>query len=103
MLQKLRDTTSGWIATVILGLLIIPFAFFGMVSYMSQRVETFAAHIAQPPAWWQSAPQAWPVSYLWRTHDIDNAEFRQRFEQARMRAQEEQGDKFDAKAFESVD
>ncbi|MEO6227211.1 MAG: SurA N-terminal domain-containing protein [Thermomonas sp.] len=103
MLQKLRDKTSGWIATVILGLLIVPFAFFGMESYMSQRVETFAAHIAQPPAWWQSAPQAWPVSYLWRTHDIDNAEFRQRFEQARVRARDEQGDKFDAKAFESVD
>lgn len=103
MLQKLREKTSGWIATVILGLLIVPFAFFGMESYMSQRVETFAAHIAQPPAWWQSAPQAWPVSYLWRTHDIDNAEFRQRFEQARVRARDEQGDKFDAKAFESVD
>ncbi|MDI1253816.1 SurA N-terminal domain-containing protein [Thermomonas sp.] len=103
MLQKLRDKTSGWIATVILGLLIVPFAFFGMESYMSQRVDTYAARIVQPPSWWQSAPQAWPVSYFWRTHDIDNAEFRQRFEQARMRAREEQGDKFDAKTFESVD
>ncbi len=102
MLQKLRDKTSGWIATVILGLLIVPFAFFGMESYMSQRVDTYAAHIAQPPAWWRSAPQVWPVTYLWRTHDIDNAEFRQRFEQARMRARDEQGDKFDAKAFESL-
>ena len=34
MLQKLRDKTSGWIATVILGLLIIPFAFFGLEQYM---------------------------------------------------------------------
>ncbi len=103
MLQKLRDTTSGWIATVILGLLIVPFAFFGMESYMSQRTETYAVRISQPPSWWQSAPQAWPVSYLWRTHDIENAEFRQRFEQARARARDEQGDKFDPKAFESVD
>lgn len=103
MLQKLRDTTSGWIATVILGLLIVPFAFFGMESYMSQQVDSYAARIAQPPSWWQSAPQAWPLSYLWRTHDIDNAEFRQRFEQARMRARDEQGEKFDAKVFESVD
>ncbi|MGV8943290.1 SurA N-terminal domain-containing protein [Thermomonas sp.] len=103
MLQKLRDTTSGWIATVILGLLIIPFAFFGMESYMSQRVDSYAARIVQPPSWWQSAPQTWPVSYFWRTHDIDTAEFRQRFEQARMRARDEQGDKFDAKAFESAD
>lgn len=103
MLQKLRDTTSGWIATVILGLLMIPFAFFGMESYMSQQVDTYAARIAQPPSWWQSAPQAWPLSYLWRTHDIDSAEFRQRFEQTRMRARDEQGDKFDPKLFESVE
>ncbi|MGV8922652.1 MAG: SurA N-terminal domain-containing protein [Thermomonas sp.] len=103
MLQKLRDSTSGWIATVILGLLIVPFAFFGMESYMSQRVDSYAARIAQPPSWWQSAPQAWPLSYLWRTYDIDSADFRQRFEQARMRARDEQGDKFDAKVFESAD
>jgi len=103
MLQKLRDKTSGWIATVILGLLIIPFAFFGMESYMSQRVDNYAARIAQPPSWWQSAPQSWPLSHLWRVNDIDSAEFRLRFEQARMRAREEQGDKFDAKAFESVE
>ena len=103
MLQKLRDKTSGWIATVILGLLIIPFAFFGMESYMSQQVETYAARIAQPPSWWKSAPEVWPLTFLWKTHEIDNSEFRQRFEIARMRARDEQGDKFDAKAFESVE
>jgi len=103
MLQKLRDKTSGWIATVILGLLIIPFAFFGMESYLSQRVDTYAARISQPPSWWRSAPEVWPLSYLWTTHEIDSNEFRQRFEIARMRARDEQGDKFDAKAFESVE
>ncbi len=103
MLQKLRDKTSGWIATAILGLLVIPFAFFGMDSYLSQRVDTHAARIKQPPAWWQSAPEAWPVSLLWRTHDIDGAEFRQRFETARVRARDEQGEAFDPKAFESAD
>ncbi len=103
MLQKLRDSTSGWIATVILGLLIVPFAFFGMESYMSQQVDSYAARIAQPPSWWHSAPRAWPLSYLWRIHDIDNAEFRQRFEQARMRARDDQGDRFDGKVFDSVD
>ncbi|QIL21026.1 SurA N-terminal domain-containing protein [Thermomonas sp. HDW16] len=103
MLQKLRDKTSGWIATVILGLLIIPFAFFGMESYLSQRVDTYSARISQPPSWWVSAPQVWPLTYLWKTHDIDSNEFRQRFETERMRAREQQGDKFDAKAFESVE
>ena len=103
MLQKLRDKTSGWIATVILGLLIIPFAFFGMESYLSQRVDTYAARIAQPPTWWTSAPDVWPLTLLWKTHEIDSNEFRQRFETARMRARDEQGDAFDAKAFESVE
>ena len=103
MLQALRDKTSGWIATVILGLLIIPFAFFGMESYMSQRVETHAARISQPPSWWTSAPRVWPLTYLWKIHDIDNGEFRQRFEMARARARDEQGDAFDAKAFESIE
>lgn len=101
MLQTLRDKTSGWIATVILGLLIIPFAFFGMESYLSQKVDTYAARIAQPPSWWPSAPQAWPVSYLWKTHDIDAQDFRQRLETMRMRLRDEQGDAFDSKAFES--
>ncbi len=103
MLQTLRDKTSGWIATVILGLLIIPFAFFGMDSYLSQRVDTYAARIAQPPSWWPSAPEAWPITYLWKTHDIDAQDYRQRLETSRMRMREEQGDKFDAKAFESVE
>ena len=103
MLQKLRDKTTGWIATVILGLLIIPFAFFGMESYMSQRVDTHAARIAQPPSWWPSAPQAWPFRYLWDEHEISVDEFRQRFEMARMRARDQQGDAFDGKAFESAE
>lgn len=103
MLQTLRDKTSGWIATVILGLLIIPFAFFGMESYLSQRVDTYAARIAQPPSWWPSAPEAWPLTYLWKTHDIDAQDYRQRLETMRMRMRDEQGDKFDAKAFESVE
>ena len=103
MLQKLRDKTSGWIATVILGLLIIPFAFFGMESYLSPKVDTYAARIAQPPTWWPSAPQAWPVSYLWKTHDIDAQDYRQRLETMRMRLRDEQGDAFDSKAFESAE
>ena len=103
MLQKLRDKTSGWIATVILGLLIIPFAFFGMESYLSQQVDTYVARISQPPTWWRDAPQVWPLTYLWKTHDIDAADYRNRLEVARRRARDEQGDAFDAKAFESVE
>src|SRR5690606_9820768 len=103
MLQKLRDKTTGWIATVILGLLVVPFAFFGMESHKSQQVDTYVARIAHPLSWWKSAPQGWPVTYLRQTHDIDANDFRQRLEMARMQAREQQGDRFDAKAFESVD
>lgn len=103
MLQKLREKTSGWIATVILGLLIVPFAFFGVESYMSQRVDTYAARIAQPPSWWKSAPQVWPITYLWSVHDIDAQAYRERLELVRMNMREQQGDNFDAKAFESVE
>ena len=103
MLQKLRDKTTGWVATVILGLLIIPFAFFGMESYMSQNVGNHAARISQPPSWWQGAPKVWPVTYLWTEHDISIDAYRQRFEMARARARDEQGDAYDAKAFESAE
>ena len=50
MLQKLRDKTSGWIVTVILGLLMIPFLFVIDNSYLggvgAQNVASFrAAHL----------------------------------------------------------
>ena len=49
MLQKLRDNSSGWIATAILGLLICPFAFFGLEQYMVQRTDNYVAWIDAPP------------------------------------------------------
>lgn len=103
MLQKLREKTSGWIATTILGLLIVPFAFFGVESYMSQRVDTYVARIAQPPSWWTSAPQVWPITYLWKIEDIDAETYKERLETARMRMRAQQGENFDPKAFESLE
>ncbi|MEO6264852.1 MAG: SurA N-terminal domain-containing protein, partial [Luteimonas sp.] len=103
MLQKLRDKTSGWIATVILGLLVVPFAFFGMEQYLFQRSDTFVAKIEAPPKWWQSAPVFWPVTMLWQRNEIDADEFRTAFEQARQQQRQQQGEQFDARAFESID
>ena len=103
MLQKLRDKTTGWIAGTILTIVTIPFAFFGVESYMSQRVETYVARIAQPPSWWKSAPQVWPVTYLWHIEDIDAQEFKERLENARINMRNAQGENFDPKAFESVE
>lgn len=45
MLQNLRDTITGWIAGVILGLLIIPFAFWGVDSYFTGAFATWAAKV----------------------------------------------------------
>lgn len=103
MLQKLRDKTSGWIAAVVLGLLTIPFAFFGMEQYLFQRNQTFAAKIEAPPKWWQAAPSWWPATMLWQREEIDANEFRTAFEQARQQARQQQGDSFDPREFESLD
>ncbi|MDN5781318.1 MAG: SurA N-terminal domain-containing protein [Luteimonas sp.] len=103
MLQKLRDKTSGWIAMVILGLLCIPFAFFGMEQYLFQSNQTFSAKVEAPPKWWQSAPSWWPATMLWQRDEIDQNEFRDAFEQARQQERQAQGDNFDPRAFESID
>lgn len=103
MLQKLREKTSGWIAMVILGLLCIPFAFFGMEQYLFQSNQTFAAKVEAPPKWWQSAPSWWPATMLWQRDEIDQNEFRDAFEQARQQQRQAQGDNFDPRAFESID
>ena len=103
MLQKLRDKTSGWIATVILGLLIIPFAFVGIEQYLGQRTDTSVAKIDVAPAWWPSAPSFWPVSVFWKHEAIGIDEFRNRFEQDRQQQRAQQGEAFDARAFESVE
>lgn len=103
MLQKLRDKTSGWIATVILGLLIVPFAFVGIEQYLGQRTDNSVAKIDAPPTWWPSAPSFWPVSVFWQHDSIGIDEFRRAFEQERQRQRAQQGEAFDARAFESVD
>ena len=103
MLQKLREKSSGWIATIILGLLCVPFAFFGMEQYLFQRNANFAAKIEAPPAWWQSAPSWWPVTMLWQREEIGVDEFRTVFEQQRQQQRQVEGDGFDPRAFESAE
>lgn len=103
MLQKLRDKTSGWIASVILGLLIIPFAFVGIEQYLVQRTNTAAATVEAPPSWWQSAPSWWPVSVFWQRSEVTIDQFRARFEQVRQQQRTEQGEAFDPRAFETAE
>lgn len=103
MLQKLRDKTSGWIVTVIVGLLMIPFLFVIDNSYLGGVGAQNVAKVSAPPAWWRSAPSWWPVSFLWSHHEISVEDFRTRFEQARMQAREQQGDNFDPRQFETTE
>ena len=102
MLQKLREKTSGWIAGTVLGLLTIPFAFFGMEQYMTQSNATWVAKVEAPPTWWRSAPHWWPVRMLWDVEEIDSSEFRTWFEQARQQQRSALGDAFDPRAFEET-
>ncbi|MBD9368687.1 peptidyl-prolyl cis-trans isomerase [Xanthomonas sp. XNM01] len=103
MLQKLRDRTSGWVATVIIGLLMIPFLFVVDQSYLGGVGANNVAQVKAPPTWWQGAPKWWPVSMLWQHHEVSAEEFRTRFEQERMQQREQQGDAFDPRQFETTE
>lgn len=104
MLQALRDKSSGWIATIILGMLMIPFAFFGLDQYIFQRNDTFVAKIEAPPAWWSSAPDWWLVrKALWQKEEISADQFRTKFEGERQQQRQIAGENFDVREFESLD
>ena len=103
MLQTLRDKTSGWIVTLIMGLLMIPFLFVIDNSYLGGVGGQNVAKISAPPSWWRSAPSWWPASFLWNHHEISVEDFRNRFEQARMDAREQQGEAFDPRKFETTE
>lgn len=83
MLQKLRDKTSGWIAVVILILLIIPFAFFGVENYFTQQGATYVAKVNDA--------------------EIGQEDFRARFEEFRQQMRQMMGEQFDARQFESAE
>jgi len=103
MLQAIREKTSGWIATVILGFLALLLVPFGISQYEVQRADDFAARVDAPPAWWPSAPSWWPVSALWDHEVVSRADFRTAFENLRQQARARQGERFDAKQFETAE
>ena len=103
MLQKLRDGTSGWVATAIIVLLMIPFLLVIDQSYLGGMGANNVAQVKAPPKWWQGAPEWWPVSKLWEHREVGVDEFRQRFEQERQRQRQELGEAFDPRQFETVE
>jgi peptidyl-prolyl cis-trans isomerase D len=48
MLEKIRENSSGWIAKIILGFIIIIMAFFGFGDYIIPKTENYAAKITIP-------------------------------------------------------
>jgi peptidyl-prolyl cis-trans isomerase D len=93
MLQSIREKTSGWVAVVILGLVILTMAFFGIESYVTGRVDTYVAKIEGPAKFLRFGGQV---------REITPAELRERLERVRQQERTEQGDAFNAAAFETV-
>jgi peptidyl-prolyl cis-trans isomerase D len=94
MLQSIREKTSGWIASIILGVIILIMSMFGMQQYLVPKVETYAAKIESAPAFWIFGK---------KTREVSVDEFRRRFEQIRQQQRAEQGEQFDPVAFETAD
>ena len=92
MLQNIRE--KKWIAFAILVPVIITMAFFGIDSYFSTNVDTYAARINGPKkmGFWGG-----------QEREISQEEFRRRYDQARQQERERQGEAFDSEAFESLD
>ena len=94
MLQSIREKTSGWIATVILGLIILTFAFFGIEGYLQSDVVNYAARVEGPAKFWVFGKQ---------THEISQQEFQQAMAAAREQQRAQKGDAFDPAEFEKVE
>lgn len=94
MLQSIREKTSGWIASIVMGLVILTMAFFGMESYLVPKVETYAAKIEGPAKFLVFGKQV---------REISQDEFRKRFEEVRQRQRQAMGEAFNAADFEKVE
>lgn len=93
MLQSIREKTSGWIATIILGLVILTLGVFGFESYLTSNLDTYVARVEGPARF---------LGYGGQEKEITTAEFRQRFELVRERDRQARGEQFDPAAFESM-
>lgn len=94
MLLKIREKMTGWVAFVIVGILIIPFAFFGVNNYFESRVATWVAKIEVSPG---------ILGFGGETREISQDEFRSRFDQYRQQARQVLGDAYDARSFDTLE
>jgi peptidyl-prolyl cis-trans isomerase D len=94
MLQHIRERSSGLIAYLILGAVIVTMAFFGVDAYFSPKVETYAAKIEGPAKF---------LGWGGQEREISQEQFRRRFDEARFEERTRLGDEFDSAQFESID
>ncbi len=92
MLQSIREKTSGWFASIVLGLIILTMALWGIQSYLNPTVDNYAARIQGPAKFLRFGGQA---------RDISPDEFRKAFDQVRSSRRQSEGASFDAAAFET--
>jgi peptidyl-prolyl cis-trans isomerase D len=83
MLQKIRDSITGWVATVVLMLLVIPFAFWGVDSYFGASAVNWAAKVDGV--------------------DISTTELTQEYQARLSRLQQVWGDSFDSSLIDDVE
>jgi peptidyl-prolyl cis-trans isomerase D len=93
MLQAIRDKTSGWFATIILGLIILTMTFFGIEGYMQRRPDDYLARV--------EGPRKVFGLMAGQLRDIDERSFRERFDRLRSNERASKGKDFDAVAFEA--
>lgn len=80
MLQALGNKMKGWPAIIVLGVAVFAMSFFGIEGYFSSQVETYVAKVGK--------------------QEISQQQFQDRMNQLREQLREQQGDSFDASAFE---
>lgn len=80
MLQSIRENVSGWVAGVIISLLTIPFALWGINNYFVSSVEDYVAKV--------------------NDYEISTSEFQERLRQYQQRMQAMFGDSLDASYFQ---
>ena len=93
MLESIREKTSGPIAFIILGLVIITMLFFGVESYITGSVDNYTAKVEGPARF---------LGYGGQVREISTAEFRERFDRVRQQERTAKGEAFDPTAFESL-
>jgi peptidyl-prolyl cis-trans isomerase D len=95
MLTKIREMTSGWIAGVILGVVIIMFSLWGINGYFTGKTETYAARITIKPGWFGTGFGA-------KYKDISQEEFRSQLTRERQQQREQLKEHFDQATFDSI-